>query len=169
MLCGIVVKTSVFHPELEGRVADESGFARIGGHLHEPMTESRSAALLLSEQAAVIEKPTNFYQVIAERNAFALKPDQPSDPAVSTTPPTEDLSLTGLCSLYSVRCALFTVTDPGKPPTYFKLAEGEQNGWLEVLSVDVENGTVKALLKKPVMRIRNAGVEVLISVEAKNH
>jgi hypothetical protein len=61
-LCGIVVKTSVFHLEPDGRVpqvADDSGFTRPNGHPLEPMTESRSAALLLLEQTAVIiEKPT---------------------------------------------------------------------------------------------------------------
>jgi hypothetical protein len=177
MLCGIVVKTSVFPPEPEGRiprVADESGLTVGDERVRSPMTESKfvSGASLLSEKAyeAIAEKPANSYQVIVERNVFALKPapppSAPAAPAAPAVPPKEDLFLTGLCNLYSGGCALFMVAEPGKPSTYFKLAEGEQNDWLEVLSVDVKNGTVKARLKKPVMRIRNVEADVLISFDA---
>jgi hypothetical protein len=166
MLCGIVLKPGVFPSEPGGRVlrvANESGFNR------EPMTGSS----LVSGQGyeAVTEKPANSYQVIVERNVFALKPaPPPSAPAVPALPPKEDLFLTGLMNGFdSAGFALFMVTVPGQPPLYFTLAEGEQNDWLEVLSVDVKNGTVKARLNKPVMRIRNVGVEVVLSFEKKNH
>jgi hypothetical protein len=166
----------MFSSKPEGRiqqVANVAGFTPGNERAHEPVIESKlvSGASPFSEQTyeaqankTVIEKPANLYQTIIERNLFALQPDpSPSAPAVSTEPPTEDLSLTGLMSDFgSVGSAFFMVTAPGKPPVYFTLAEGEQNDWLEVLSVDVKHGTVKARLKKAVMRIRNVGVEVLI-------
>ena len=64
------------------------------------------------------------------------------------------------------RRAMFMVTEPGQPPVYFSLWEATQNAWLEVLSVDLANGTVKARLKRPVVRIRSVGAEVVLSFAA---
>ncbi len=78
--------------------------------------------------------------------------------------PKEDLRLTGLIEIKGGRMALFTVTEPGKPNSYFTVCEGEQNDWLEVKSVNVKEGTIKARLKKPVVRERRIGVEVPLSL-----
>ena len=55
------------------------------------------------------------------------------------------------------------VTRPGEVISNFTLREQEQNEWLQVLSIDPQNGTVNAILKRPVVRIRNAGAEVVLS------
>jgi phage host-nuclease inhibitor protein Gam len=46
---------------------------------------------------------------------------------------------------------------------YFAVTEGGQNDWLEMLAVDVTHGTVRVRLKRPVVRIRQVGVEVVMS------
>jgi hypothetical protein len=105
------------------------------------------------------------YHAIAERNAFGLRALPPPAPAVSVEP-LEDLLLSGLTDLAPGPCAFFTLAEPGKPPTYFNLREGEQNEWLEVRSVNCRQGTVKVVLKKPLARSRTIGVEVLLSFRA---
>jgi hypothetical protein len=105
------------------------------------------------------------YRAIAKRNAFGLRPLPPPAPAVSVEP-LEDLLLSGLTDLTPRPCAFFTLSEPGKPPAYLNLREGEQNDWLEVRSVNCRDGTVKVVLKKPLARSRTIGVEVLLSLRA---
>ena len=76
--------------------------------------------------------------------------------------------LIGLVDLDSCRCALFTVAEPGKAAVHFLLHEGEKNEWLEIRSINAKDGTVKALLKKPVARMRAVGAEVVLSFPTKN-
>ena len=52
------------------------------------------------------------------------------------------------------------------PPVYFTLREGEENDWLVVRAVNLAEGTVTVCLKQPMMRIRNLGVEVVLSFDA---
>lgn len=109
------------------------------------------------------------YQVIVERNMFNLQPvpPLPPQPASPPSPPKEDLLLTGLCDLSSARLASFKIAVAGQPPACFTLAEGAQNEWLEVSSVNVTDQTVKIRLKKPVIRIRSVGVEVLLTFQTR--
>jgi hypothetical protein len=92
------------------------------------------------------------------------KPPMPP-PSTPVEDPKEDLLLTGMVG-GTTPFAVFRVTEPDKPPVSFTLAVGEQNEWLEVRSIDADSGTVKALLKKPVVRIRNTEVEVILSFQA---
>jgi hypothetical protein len=101
---------------------------------------------------------------------FHLQPvppsPQPQPPsALPAPPPKEDLLVTGLCDLFSARSASFRIVEAGHPPTSFTLAEGERNDWLEVLSVNTPNQTVQVRLKKPVVRVRSVGVEVVLKLQ----
>jgi hypothetical protein len=96
----------------------------------------------------------------------AGRPDDspaPADAVPLATPPKQDLVLTDLTGPDSAPSAPFTITEPDKASTRFTIHAGEQNEWLEVRSIDLKNDTVKAVLKKPVVRIRNAGTEVVLS------
>ncbi len=107
------------------------------------------------------------YDVIAERNSFALQPPVPAPSSSQpTVVPKEDLFLTGLSGLASSRCAFFMISGPGGPSSCFALQEGEQNEWLEIRAINFENATVKALLKKPVIRARGVGSEIVFSFQA---
>ena len=106
------------------------------------------------------------YRAISERNIFGLKllpvVNAPQIVAINAV---HDLVLTGLCDLGGIRRAMFQVIEPGKPTSSYVLQEGEQNEWLEIRSIDAGNGRVTVFLKKPVMRIRNAGIEVVLSFQ----
>jgi hypothetical protein len=104
------------------------------------------------------------YHVIMERNSFGLQPPVPSS-SQSTVAPKEDLFLTGVSGFASNRCAFFMVTGLGAP-SCFALQEGEQNEWLKVRAINFENATVKALLKKPMIRARGVGAEIVFSFQA---
>jgi hypothetical protein len=112
------------------------------------------------------EGQTNAYHAIVERNAFGLKPAVPATAAAAPLEPGGDLLLTGLVEFAGRRQALFMVAEPGKPPSYFSLGEGQQNEWLEVKSVKVREGTVKVILKKRAVQMQNLGVEVVLSLAA---
>jgi len=107
------------------------------------------------------------YRIIAQRNAFGLNP--PASAARSPVPQTAEargnLFLTGVVSLFPRPQAFFRIEEPGKPASDFILGEGEQNEWLQVLSVDRKNHSVKARLKKPLMRLGTVGAEVVLSFE----
>src|SRR5689334_15675771 len=107
------------------------------------------------------------YHVIGERNCFDLKPPAPVPSAAQPDiVPTEDLFLTGLSKFPSNQCAYFMLTGPGGRISYFILREGEQNEWLEVRDINYKSETVKALLKKPVVRARSVGTEIVLSFQA---
>jgi hypothetical protein len=86
-----------------------------------------------------------------------------SDVAPAPVAPDEDLLLAGMVGVGSEPRAFFEVTRPGEVISNFTLREQEQNEWLQVLSIDPQNGTVNAILKRPVVRIRNVGAEVVLS------
>jgi hypothetical protein len=92
-------------------------------------------------------------------------PAWPAAVAGPSPAPKEDLLLTGLSGLGPNRCAVFAITRPGEADSSFTLHEGEENDWLKVLSVDLQKGRVKAILKRPVVRIRNIGAEVILSFD----
>ena len=107
------------------------------------------------------------YHVIMERNSFGLQPPVPAPSSSQPTAvPKEDLFLTGVSGFTSNRCAFFMLAKPGGPSSCFALQEGEQNEWLEVRAINLENATVKALLKKPVVRARGVGTEIVFSFQA---
>jgi hypothetical protein len=81
--------------------------------------------------------------------------------------PTEDIELVALLDADGKRQAMFALTAPEKTAVRFTLQEGEHNEWLEILSIDPEGRTVNAILKRIIVRNRNAGAEVLFSFKAR--
>lgn len=107
------------------------------------------------------------YHVIMERNSFGLQPPVTAPSSLQATlVPKEDLFLTGVSGFASNRCAFFMLAEPGGLSSCFALQEGEQNEWLKVRAINFENATVKALLKKPVVRARGVGAEIVFSFQA---
>ena len=127
-----------------------------------PMT-SRSVFILAGILMAVAvpslqaESQENPYEVIIERNPFGLKPPPPppdNTPTEKPTPPGKVI-LTGITSMFGPTpraCLEITEQEPGKAAATRKpiLREGERDGAVEVVSIDVEKSMVK---------IRNAGTE----------
>jgi hypothetical protein len=103
------------------------------------------------------------YSAIMERNVFDLKPPPPpviDDPAKDK--PKVTIKLTGITTILGPAKALFMVKIPdvpGKPPNKeesYILNEGERQGVLEVVSINVDAGTVK---------VKNDGVESELSLK----
>ena len=107
------------------------------------------------------------FKHITERNVFALKPPPPPpDPNDVPPPPPPVLAkvtLTGILNVLGPPRALLEVmeNEPGKPPGQPKkpiLREGEREGSIEVLSIDV----VKNLVK-----IKNGNFETNLTFEVQ--
>ena len=114
-------------------------------------------------QMARADSKPNPYQAIIERNPFGLKPPPP--PPDNTPPPPivplAKVVLTGITSMFGpTPRALLEITEQeaGKTATVRKpiLREGDRDGSVEVISIDVE---------KSVVKIRNSGVETNILFE----
>jgi len=121
------------------------------------------AALLAGAAPMVLaEAKPNPYQAIVERNPFGLKPPPP--PVDNTPPPAviplAKVVLTGFSSVAGPTRALLEITEqePGKTASTRRpiLREGERDGAIEVISIDVDKNLVK---------IRNSGNETNISFE----
>lgn len=108
------------------------------------------------------------YRSIAARNVFGLRAlVKRANPEASTASASKpDLILTGACSIGDVRYAIFKLVEPAKPVVFFTLKEGEQNDWLEVLSIDAPSSRVNVRLKQPVMRMQKAGIDAIITFES---
>lgn len=109
------------------------------------------------------------YQGIVDRNAFGLKampPTVPDQIAALPNKAKKDLTLTGLVEFGAARMALFAVSAPDGQAIHFSLQEKHGNAWLDLRSVDAKSGTARVLLKQPVVRIQNAGTEVILSFKA---
>jgi len=105
------------------------------------------------------------YTGIVDRNIFGLKPPPP--PVVETNQvqvtPAAKVILTGITSMFGPQSkrAFFEITEqePGKQPATPKrpiLGEGDREGDIEVLSIDIEQNIV---------RIRNRSVESELTFE----
>src|SRR5207244_3331422 len=113
-------------------------------------------------QTALAEARPNPYQSIIERNPFGLKPPPPPPEPAPVTPviPPAKVVLTGITTILGSPRALLEIIEqePGKTPTPHKpvLHEGDRDGAVEVILIDVEKGLVK---------IRNGGLETNITFE----
>jgi hypothetical protein len=87
------------------------------------------------------EAASHRYNTIVERNVFGLKQPEPLPPTIRHEP-VEKLKLTGLASIAARKQALLMRANPGKAPKYFNLDEGESEGGLEVLAIDLQAETV---------------------------
>lgn len=113
--------------------------------------------------AASVLAYANPYQPIAERNPFGLKapPVQKVDEPPPVVVPLAKVVLTGITSMFGpTPRALLEITEqePGKAPNTKKpiLREGERDGSVEVLSIDVV---------KNMVRIKNGTVETNVTFE----
>ena len=100
-------------------------------------------------QAANVESRDHPYKFISATNVFRLKtlvirPEQHKPPK----PPPPTITLQGITTICGQLEALFKVAMPAKPPESVKeiacvLTEGEREGEIEVLEINVQSGTVK--------------------------
>jgi len=91
------------------------------------------------------------YQSIVDRNVFGLKPPPPPAPPPNpeaNKPPPPNLTLTGITTILNQKRAFMSYTLAAKPPEPPKtmslmLSEGQRDGDIEVMEIDIVNGTVK--------------------------
>src|SRR5215470_5050359 len=87
----------------------------------------------------------NPYSSIVDRNPFGIKPPPPPQLEAPPPPvaPLAKVVLTGVTSMFGPPRALLEITEsePGKGPVISKriLREGDRDGSIEVLSIDVAN------------------------------
>ena len=87
------------------------------------------------------------YQAILQRNPFGLRPPV-SDAApapVAETKPLPPLALTGLAALGPRRWACFNLGPAGKPARSLKLLVGQEEGDLQLVSVNLAEETAEIL------------------------
>ena len=89
------------------------------------------------------------YHGIVERNVFGLRPPTPPAPPPEPpkTPPPK-ITLNGIMTIFGHKQALMQIQVPPKPPAPAKqesyiLREGQRDGDIEVISIDVAAGKVK--------------------------
>jgi hypothetical protein len=124
------------------------------------LTGSLRAVTPVDENAA----PASPFQHIPERNIFGLKPPPPppEEKPVETQPgtPPAKVILTGILNVFGPPRALLEVaeTEPGKQPNTKKpiLRQGEREGAIEVLSIDIV---------KSIVRIKNGALETNLTFE----
>jgi hypothetical protein len=92
--------------------------------------------------------PKTQFEVISQRNPFALRPIPPvvEAPAPEVPkPPRPEIRLTGISTLLGQPKVFLQVADPQTKKTEFPLGMivGERFGEIEILSVDPENGVVR--------------------------
>jgi hypothetical protein len=105
---------------------------------------------LCAAASAVTSQPSGSpYQGIVERNVFGLKPPPPPPDPEANKPPPPKITLQGFTTFGGIKRALLKAQmppKPGEPPKAeqgFVLAEGQRDGDIEVLEIDVKAGTVK--------------------------
>ena len=88
------------------------------------------------------------YQAILQRNPFGLRPPAPVAAPASTaaeTKPLPPLALTGLAALGPRRWACFNLGPAGKPARSLKLLVGQEEGDLQLVSVNLAEETAEIL------------------------
>lgn len=116
--------------------------------------------LSLHADSGVTSDPTTRrYQQILTRNGFGLKPPaQPQpEPGFASPMAPDDLKLTGIASWGHRKSAYFVTDAGGNPSRSFSLVEGQKDGSLEVLAIDVVRETVL---------LRRDGADLLLSLKA---
>lgn len=99
------------------------------------------------------------YQDIVRLNAFRLKPlpSTAPTPVPVTTNSLADLKLTGVATSAGRKSAYFLWEQRGTAPRYFSLGEGQKDGDLEAIAIDVVAETVW---------LRHQGVPMVRSLKA---
>ena len=107
--------------------------------------------------AGSLSGSSNPYRLIAERNAFGLRP-VPTAIVRQPALPLPNVILTGITTILEGKRALLKIQLPAKPPTpakeqYCILAEGQRDGPIEVLEIDMRTSNVKINNSGTVMTI----------------
>jgi hypothetical protein len=97
-----------------------------------------AAELLGKHDAAAATPLENPYQVIVERNVFALNPEPQPAPVEPPKPDLPDIKLSGFVEVGGSVRALFASMpkNPKEQPLYYNLAQGETDGILQVVKID---------------------------------
>ena len=91
---------------------------------------------------------TDPYDAIVQRNPFGLKPPTPPAADLAAAPadkPLPPIALTGLAALADRRWACFNLAPKGSPARSLRLAIGQREGDLQLLSVNVLQERVEIL------------------------
>ena len=105
--------------------------------------------LCASGNAVTSDASSSPYQSVVERNVFGLKPPPPPPDPEANKPPPPKMFLQGITTFGGTKRALLKAQmppKPGEPPKgedSFVLAEGQREGDIEVLEINVKEGTVK--------------------------
>ena len=108
-------------------------------------------ALAAVARGSITATNTNPYEVIAERNAFALKPPPPPPPPPTNKPPeVHNVKFTGITHDLTGKKVYLLADSPVKPGQqpvreYYCLAEGERQGDIEVKEINEAAETVTIL------------------------
>ena len=115
---------------------------------------------------------TNPYAAIIQRNPFGLKPPAPPTGAVADSPaakPLPPIALTGIAALADRRWACFNVGAKGGPARSVRLAVGQREGDLQLVSVNIPQERVEIRYAgQPLhLALRGAAANQLIAAELK--
>jgi hypothetical protein len=99
------------------------------------------------------------YHVIIDRNPFGLKPPPPPPTNMVAAPEKnkDEILLTGITSIGSLRAYFMTKAPQGKNPEFYSLGVEDKKDGLEVLEISPTSQSV---------RVRNAGVESVMTFAA---
>lgn len=121
------------------------------------------AILFATASAPVWASVPNRFGQIPQRNVFALKGQEVPPQASPPEAPLPKITITGITTILGDKLVLLKAQPPAKPGVPAKeesmiLAEGQREGPVEVLSIDVKSGDVK---------LNNAGTVMTLNL-AKN-
>lgn len=123
--------------------------------------------------AAADPPSTGQYAAIVQRNPFGLKPPAPPAGAAAASPvaiPPPPIALTGIAALADRRWACFNLGAKGGPARTVRLAVGQREGDLQLVSVNVPQERVEILYAgQPLhLALRGAAANQLIAAELKD-
>jgi hypothetical protein len=109
----------------------------------------------------------NSYQSIASHGSFDLRPVPAAAVQNLQTPP--EVVLNGITTIFGDKRALFKVLDapPAHTSRSYFLSEGERNGDVELLAVDVKAGTIKVIDQGIVQVITICKAPALLAISNK--
>ncbi len=103
------------------------------------------AMLMIAGVNLLADAKSNPFQVIVTRNPFGLTspPRQDKNPTPQPEKPPAVIRLTGVTSVLPQKKALFEIAEaPGKPFKNLIMVEGERDGDIELLAIDIGKNQV---------------------------
>ncbi len=129
-------------------------------------------AVAAADGATAEPPPPGQYAAILQRNPFGLKPPTPPAGAATASPaakPPPPIALTGIAALADRRWACFNLGAKGGPARTVRLAVGQREGDLQLVSVNVPQERVEILYAgQPLqLALNGAAANRLIAAELK--